>query len=353
MKTNLERIKQDLEELTKFTATPGEGMTRLSLTEEDQKTRGYLTREMRSLGIQVYEDAAGNLFGRIEGELKDGPVVMVGSHFDSVRNGGNFDGPAGVVAGLEIARVIMENNIKTRYPVEVVAMIEEEGGRFGQGLYGSKAMAGKVTKEQLMQNRDENGISMFEAMKDFGLNPERIETARRDKNKIKAFLELHIEQGPVLEKNGEEVGIVHYIVGIHEFRVKLKGRPDHAGTTPMDMRADPLDAASKVISRISGLAREAGQGTVVTVGILNVKPGAANIVPSEVVFTVDIRSKDSSCIDWVGRQIQMSLETVTAGTKVRYEMEDLLKVEPVELSQGIRDIMGKYCEKKVLPGGKC
>jgi allantoate deiminase len=187
MKTNLERIKQDLEELTKFTATPGEGMTRLSLTEEDQKTRGYLTREMRSLGIQVYEDAAGNLFGRIEGELKDGPVVMVGSHFDSVRNGGNFDGPAGVVAGLEIARVIMENNIKTRYPVEVVAMIEEEGGRFGQGLYGSKAMAGKVTKEQLMQNRDENGISMFEAMKDFGLNPERIETARRDKNKIKAF----------------------------------------------------------------------------------------------------------------------------------------------------------------------
>jgi len=345
MQTNLLRIKKDLEELAKYNATPGNGLTRFSLTEEDQKARKYLKKEMKLLGIEVYEDAAGTIIGRIEGEIKDGPVVMLGSHFDSVKNGGNFDGSAGVITGLEVARVIKENNIKTKYPIEIIGMIEEEGGRFGSGVFGSRAMVGKVTKEQLINNKDENGVSMYDAMQDFGINPEDIDKAKRDKSKLRAFIELHIEQGPILEKFNQNIGIVDFIVGIHEFKVIIKGRPDHAGTTPMDMRANPLDTAAKVISRISDYAKNAGEGTVATVGVLNVKPGAANIVPSEVMFTVDIRSKNSDCIDKVGKEIEELLKVETEDTEVKYEIVNMLNVKPVKLSEHIIEKFSNNCEK--------
>lgn len=345
MKTQLQRIKRDIEELAKCNDTPNLGLTRFSFSQADRKAREYLKAEMKAIGLQVYEDDAATIIGRIEGTEKNAPVVMVGSHFDSVKHGGNFDGPAGVIAALETARVIKENNIITKHPIEIIAMIEEEGGRFGAGLFGSRAMAGKVTKDQLINNKDENGIAMYEAMQEFGFDPEKIAQAQRNPKDLKCFIELHIEQGPVLEKNKQDIGIIDYIVGIHEFKVIVRGRPDHAGTTPMDMRANPLDAAARVIGRISEFAVNAGEGTVATVGVLQVMPGAANIVPKEVTFTVDIRSKSTECINKVYRDIQEALKKETQGSEANYEIVEMLQVEPVKLSQDIINSIQKNCKK--------
>lgn len=339
MNTNLERIKRDIEALGKFTSTPGAGNTRLSFSEEDRKAREYIKGEMKEAGLQVYEDAAGTIVGRLEGELKDAPVVMIGSHYDSVKNGGIFDGPAGVVTALESARVFKENNIKPKYPVEFIAMIEEEGCRFGGGLFASRAMVGQVKREDLDKYKDAQGISIAQAMREFGFNPDEINKAARNSKDIKAFLELHIEQGPILESNNKDLGIVQYVVGMREFEVIVKGRADHAGTTPMNMRLDALDAAVPVISRISEFAKEAGDGTVATVGKFELLPGAANIVPEEVKFTVDIRSKNGDLINEVTDKINRELENMAETHGVKYEVADKLNVAPVKLSENIINIM--------------
>lgn len=341
MKTNLDRIKTDIQELSKFNATPGQGLTRFSLTEEDRSAREYIRNELLKLGLDVYEDSAGSIFGRKKGISDDLPVIMIGSHFDSVKNGGNFDGPAGVVMALEIMRVLEENNIKTKYPIEFVGMIEEEGGRFGSGVFGSRAMTGAVSMEELNSNKDNAGISMANALKEFGFNPEDIQKAKRNPADIKAFIELHIEQGPILEKEKIDIGIVDFIVGINEFKVVVKGRPDHAGTTPMNMRADALITAAKIIYEIPSYAKEAGEGTVATVGLLNVKPGASNIVPGEVIFTVDIRSKNSNCIDDVRSKIIEALNIESQTSDIKIEIIEMLDVKPVKMSEEIMKSLDK------------
>src|SRR6056297_327331 len=335
MLTQAGRIKNDIENLREFNATPGKGLTRFSLTEEDRGARNYLKNELQKLDVEIYEDAAGSLVARREGTDKDAPVVMIGSHFDSVKNGGHFDGPAGVIMALEILRVMDENNVKTKYPIEFVAMIEEEGGRFGGGVFGSRAMTGQVDYQELLDFKDAEGISMAQAFEDFGFDPKKIEEAKRDPDELKAFIELHIEQGPVLENEEKDVGIVDFIVGINQIRVKVEGRADHAGTTPMEMRKDALSSAAKVISEIKNFALKAGNGTVATVGTLDLKPGAANIVPAEVEFSVDIRSKKLNCIKEVRAKIDQALADIKSEYAVDYSVQNMLMVEPVELSQQI------------------
>jgi allantoate deiminase len=346
MLTKLERIKRDIEELSKFNSTPGEGLTRFSLTEADRGAREYLKKEMREIGLEVYEDSAASIFGRMDGTEKDAPSIIIGSHFDSVKHGGNFDGPAGVVMGLEVMRVLKEQGIKTKYPIECIAMIEEEGGRFGSGLFGSRAIAGTVPYQELLNSVDENGISMAEAFESFGFNPQEIKKAQRDPEKIKAFIELHIEQGPILEKEKKEIGLVEFIVGIYEFKVTVKGRPDHAGTTPMDMRKDALCLSAEVISKIKDFAIKAGKGTVATVGLIDVKPGATNIVPGEVQFTVDIRSKENDCMKMVRNNIENMLTKIEEEYRIEWDIDELLMVEPVKLSNKLLKLFKEVAEDK-------
>ena len=345
MWTNQARIQRDIEELAKYNATPGQGLTRFSLTAEDRAARGYLRQQMQDCGLRVYEDAAGNLVGRREGELTDAPVVMIGSHFDSVKGGGNFDGPAGVSAALETARVLHERGIKTRYPIEVVAMIEEEGARFSASLYGSRAMAGLIEVSQLQERKDAADISMYDALRDFGFRPDAIGTARRLPGSVRAFLELHIEQGPILEAEGLDVGIVQEIVGIHDMKVKFQGRQGHAGTIPMHLRADALVAAAKAVARIAELAVEEGGGTVATVGWLSVKPGGFNIIPGEVEFSVDIRSGKRQHVDHVSRRIGEVLAEITDGTGVVAELSSLMNVAPVQMAESIVARQKAICER--------
>ena len=356
MLTKFDRIKRNIEELAEFNSTPGEGLTRFSLTETDREAREYLKEELDKIGLKVYEDQAGSIFGRMEGREKDGPVIMIGSHFDSVKNGGIFDGPAGVVMGLEVMRVLKEQNVKDRYPIEFVAVIEEEGGKFGSGVFGSRAMVGDVTYQDLLDNKGQDGISMAEAFESFGFNPEKIAEAQRDPEEIKAFIELHIEQGPVLEDEEKDIGLVDFIVGINEFKVTVQGRPDHAGTTPMGMRKDALSSAAEVMARVKDYAFEVGKGTVATVGSLDISPGAANIVPGEVQFTVDVRSKDIHCIHQVRDKVKSALGEIEKKEDVTCNIDDLLMVEPVELSTEILNIFKEEAEnnsfsyKKMISG---
>lgn len=345
MYTKVERIKKDIEELARFNSTPGQGLTRFSFTEEDRKAREYIKGQMKEAGLEVYEDAAGTVVGRRAGMYNDLPVVMIGSHFDSVKNGGNFDGPAGVVAALEIARVLKERNIKTRHPMEFVAMIEEEGGRFGAGLFGSRAMVGKVTRPELYTFKDKNGITTAEAMKEFGFNPENIERAKREPGSIKAFIELHIEQGPVLEAENRDIGIVDTIVGLRHYEVEITGRPDHAGTTPMNMRADALVLSSAAVLEINRLAKEAGEGTVATVGDLKVSPGAANIVPGKVVFTIDVRSRRENIIEDIACKVEKLLEEKCKAEGFTFKMDCKISVPPVHVPGYFIENLKAKCEE--------
>lgn len=329
MWTKLERIRGDIEELAKCNATPGQGLTRYSLTTEDKMARVYLRQQMLDSGLSVSEDAAGNVVGRREGLMPSGPVVMIGSHYDSVKQGGNFDGPAGISAALETVRVLGERGIRTYFPIEVVAMIEEEGARFGVSLYGSRTMTGQVKVEQLQERRDQDGISMYEALKSFGFEPEKVLAAKRDPEQLKAFLELHIEQGPVLEKEGFDIGIVEKVVAIEELLIKVIGNPGHAGTVPMHLRADALNLSARIIAPIADFAIEAGSGTVATVGKIEVKPGGYNIIPGEVEFSVDIRSGEECRVDFVVKKIEQLLQDLTHNSGFRYEVSRLMKVSPV------------------------
>ncbi len=345
MDARLDRIRKDIEELAKYNASPGQGLTRLSFSEEDRKAREYIKNEMTRAGLEVYEDAASTVVGRKAGRDNSLPCVMVGSHFDSVKNGGNFDGPAGVVTGLEIARLLHEKKIETEFPIEFVALVEEEGGRFGAGLFGSRAMVGRVSRQELDTNRDENGISTGRAMEAFGFDPANIGKAKRPEGSIKAFIELHIEQGPVLEAEDKDIGIVNTIVGIRHYEVEITGRPDHAGTTPMSMRADALVLSSQVILAVNRLAKEAGEGTVATIGSLRVSPGATNIVPGRVVFTIDIRSRKENNIEAIIQGVKACLEEGGKAQGLSYQVNTKIAVSPVHVPAYMVDILKEKCRE--------
>jgi allantoate deiminase len=297
-----ERIEKQINDLSEFTSTPGKGMTRLTYSNEDLLTRNYIKEKMKEYGLTVKEDGLGNIFGKLEGTLKDAPSVLIGSHFDSVPNGGSFDGPAGVIVALEVAALFAENQLTPKYPLEIVALIEEEGARFGGGLMGSRGMVGSLSEEGFKRLKDKDGVTTVEAMGKIGLDSSL--PKRRDPNTIKSFLELHIEQGPILEEKNIPIGVVEAIVGLTQLEVTIEGKAGHAGTTPMDRRTDALIAAANIISQFPGLAIEEGNGTVITTGRLHVLPNGANVIPNKVEFSVDIRSSQEEPISNVIAKIK-------------------------------------------------
>ncbi|MBC5638017.1 Zn-dependent hydrolase [Ornithinibacillus sp. BX22] len=301
------RIEAHIETLSNFTATPGQGTTRLTYSQEDKQAREYIKEKMKEYGLQVHEDGLGNIFGKLEGTLKDAPSVLIGSHFDSVPHGGSYDGPAGVVAGLEVAALFKEKGVKPKYPLEVIALIEEEGARFSGGLMGSRGITGLLSEEEFFKLTDSNGITTVDAMTEIGLNPSL--PKKRDPKTIKAFLELHIEQGPILEDKKIPIGVVKTIVGLTQFEITVEGQAGHAGTTPMNRRADALVKAAQIISQLPALAIAEGDGTVVTTGKLNVFPNGSNVIPKKTVFTVDIRSGKEEHIQNVIRKMNNLIES--------------------------------------------
>ena len=340
------RIARDLEHLKQFTATPGNGCTRLPFTKEAREAVNYLRQLMEEAGLEVTEDAACNVIGTLKGENPDEPCVMMVSHYDSVVNGGDYDGIAGVICAIEVARLLKEEGITPKRNFVAVGFCDEEGMRFGTGYFGSGAMLGHRDVEYTKNFADTDGITIYEAMKGYGLDPEKIGEAAWKEGSIGHFLEAHIEQGPVLDAEGTELGLVEGIVGIQRYMVTVHGRADHAGTTPMDMRMDAVDAATKVISKIADWAREKADGTVSTVGYINTVPGGMNIVAEKVEFTVDIRSMNNDNINDITNRIRKALDKEVAEFGGSYEMDNKLTITPVHLSEEMLDIMEEDCKAK-------
>ena len=338
MDIKLERIIKDIETLAEFNATPGNGVTRLSFTEEDRKAREYIRNQMEEIGLRTWEDGYSNLFGRREGKDPNAPTIMIGSHFDSVINGGPFDGVAGLVAALEVARVLVENDVDHHYPIEVVAMNDEEGVRFGTGLSNSRAMVGAIKEEELDNAMDMDGISLRQAMIDFGITP-NLKDAKREKGSIKAFIELHIEQGPILEEEEKDIGLVETIVGIDKYDCIFKGKSGHAGTTPMNNRRDALMGAAEFALSINRIVKEVGGGTVGTVGEFNLSPNAPNVIPGQVQMSIDIRSGKDENIKKVRTEMMKELERIGNSLNLETDIKNSLYVPPVQMSDEIIDIM--------------
>lgn len=340
------RIARDLEHLKQYTATPGNGCTRLPFTKEARDAVNYLKELMTEAGLEVMEDAAGNVIGTLKGEDPDAPCVMMGSHYDSVVNGGDYDGIAGVICAIEVARILKEEGFVPKRNFVVVGFCDEEGMRFGTGYFGSGAMLGHRDVEYTKKFADTDGVTIYDAMKGYGLDPEKIGEAAWKEGSIGQFLEAHIEQGPVLDAEGTELGLVEGIVGIQRYMVTVHGRADHAGTTPMDMRMDAVDAATKVISKIADWAREKADGTVSTVGYINTVPGGMNIVAEKVEFTVDIRSMNNDNINDITNRIRKALDKEVAEYGGSYEMDNKLTITPVHLSSEMLDFMEEDCKER-------
>lgn len=341
-----QRVQSDLQYIKEFTATPGNGCTRMPFSQETRYTAEYLKKIMADAGLEVREDCVGNVFGVRPGKDRSLPCIMVGSHYDSVYNGGDYDGIAGVISAVELARLLRDESVQLPCDFVAAAFMDEEGCRFGTGYFGSKCMLGQMTVEECRHYRDKNDISVYDAMKEYGLVPEHLEQAAWPEGSIGHYIELHIEQGPVLDAEKTELGFVDCIVGIQRYIVTVCGRSDHAGTTPMNMRQDAVDIAAKVISRIGDMARAEGSGTVATVGYMKVTPSAMNVVAEKVDFSIDIRSAESSIIDKIASQIQRELEVETQKTGASFFIDTKLTIEPVCLHQGMLDIMEESCRRR-------
>jgi allantoate deiminase len=338
-----ERLWRRISDLGEIGRQEGGGVTRLSFTEEERAAKDRVASYMEEAGLSVYEDAAGNLFGRREGRHHEAPAVLVGSHVDSVYNGGNFDGPLGVLAGIEVLHTMEEQGIETEHPIEIVAFSDEEGARFSFGMIGSRALAGKLTPEDLKDYEDKDGVSIAGAMRAYGLDLKKIGDAARTDGSIKAYVELHIEQGRVLENEDLPVGIVTGIAGPVWLRFTLTGETGHAGSTPMNLRRDALAAAAEIMGVIEAEAARTGT-TVGTVGQLDLEPGGINIVPGRVEFSLDLRDIDEGVRDRVEDRILEEAGEICRRRAVGLEVKTLQRHAPVSCSETIRVAAQRACE---------
>lgn len=319
------------------------GVARFSFTPEERAAKDLVASYMREANLAVREDAAGNLFGRREGRNPEAPAVLIGSHVDSVLNGGDFDGPLGVLGGIEVLQTMDEEGVRTDPPVEVVAFTDEEGARFSFGMIGSRALTGALAREDL-RHEDRNGVSIERAMRDAGLDPGKVGDAARPPESLAAYLELHIEQGKVLEGEGLPVGVVTGIAGPAWLRLSFDGEAGHAGTTPMGARRDALAAAAEVVGIVEREAASTGS-TVGTVGQIEARPGGINIVPGGVELSLDLRDIEEAARDKVEGRIREGAEEACGRRGIELSIEDLQRLPPAPCSGGIRAAIVSACEE--------
>lgn len=354
---NCERLQRTIDELGTFGYKEGLGVTRPSLSAEDTAARRYVIGLMVEAGLRVHVDAVGNIIARRAGADESAPPVATGSHIDTVVQGGKYDGMLGVLGGIEVARLLDEAGLLTRHPLEIIAFTGEEQGGFRAGTKGSRAMAGKLTKEHLQSWRDDKGVTFWDALAAAGYHPELLAEAVRPPGSLKCFIELHIEQGRVLEGAGKRLGVVTAIAGITQYRVRLRGRADHSGATPMGLRRDALCGAAEVVLAVERLAEaEAASGTVGTVGDVRVSPGATVIVPGEVQLWLDARGVDDAAKGRVLAGVDATLLSVCQRRGLAYEREVLIDEQALPMDGEVVAALRAACEKVgveplLLPSG--
>ena len=346
LEINLDRMRNDFSAIVSFTKTPNHGCTRFSYSNEDRQVRDYLLLQMQGLGLSIKVDAIGNIRA-IYGEEIDKPSIMIGSHIDTVENGGKYDGLTGVLVALEIIRVLKEEQVTLSRSVELIIFAEEEGSNFGITMLGSKVLTGKYGIADLQSIRNGEGDSAYDVAKRFGLDIESAEKDVLEEEEVNAMIELHIEQGAVLETLNKSVGIVQAIAGMKTFKVTLEGDSNHAGTTPMDLRQDPLSGAGNIISYIQRIAKTVAlPTTVATVGKIICEPNMPNVIPQRVVFFVDVRDVETKGIDLVVDRLIEKLNAVAAEDKLQCKIELIGASDPVKLSsrivQAIEETASEY-----------
>jgi len=348
MKCQQQRLQDDFTALSQYGALDNGGFTRIAFTPEDMKARTWLIKVMEDAELSVSIDPFGNIRGRRHG-LEDLPPVMIGSHIDTVPEGGNYDGVVGVLAGLEVVRTLNDHNISTKRPIEIMNFSAEESSRFGMATMGSKVLAGKIGIDTLKQLTDKNNISLYDALIECDYAADKITEAAIEPDQIHAFIEMHIEQGPVLEMKQCSVGIVTSIAAPTRFKVVIEGRADHSGNTPMDMRKDALTAASEItlgVERIT--SHEAGERTVGTVGYQIISPGAMNVVPGKVELGIDIRDVDMTDKNKAVSAVTALMDEISVRRDVKITYQQLCHDEPVAMSQRVIDTLKETAQEMNL-----
>jgi N-carbamoyl-L-amino-acid hydrolase len=318
------------------------GYNRIGYSDADMAVREWFAAQMKGDRLKVNRDAVANLFGRYGPE--SGPCIMAGSHLDTVPEGGGFDGSLGASVALECVRTIRDAGLTPETAIEVVATAEEEG-RFG-GMLGSQTIAGVVTHEWIDQARDADGAKLIDAMAAQGLTAHDALKARRNPDDVRAFLELHIEQGPVLESTGQPIGIAHSVAGVRNLRVTLTGKANHSGTTPMDLRADAFAGLAVVGAAVPGIiSGHGGKNTRVTIGKVDLHPNFIHTVPGEAVFVVNIRDTDAAIIEAVDRAIRHKIDEVAKTNNLGVKIVEQSRVAPVSLDTGLSRVLHEEAER--------
>jgi len=334
------RLERRIAELSAIGGS-GTSVTRLGLSSEEQRARELVGGWLEARGAIVRRDAAANLYGRFGGET--GPAVLVGSHIDSVPEGGRFDGALGVLCAVEAVEALLDDGVVLRRPVEVVGWCDEEGARFGIGLFGSSAAFGRLP-DGAAARADKDGVTIAAALRAIGESGDPAR-ATREASGLAAYLELHIEQGPRLADRGLPLGVVSDIVGILHARVTVRGRQDHAGATVMSAREDALAAAAEMVLAVESAAR-ALPDAVGTVGEIGVRPGAKNVVPGECVFSLDLRARDEQTVEQLSRDVRAAIRRIGDARGVKSSLDVLSRVAAVPLDATLRDLFLR-CAKQV------
>jgi allantoate deiminase len=334
-------LASDLQTVSQF-GGEGTSITRFAWSPELMVAYDWLSDQLRRLGLEVEVDAAGNLIGRWQAGT--GKALAVGSHLDSVPRGGRYDGTLGVLSGLHAIRLLKERGFEPGRPLWLISFMDEDGGRFGTGLFGSRAFVGRDLAE-LADRTDADGVTIRDAMAHAGFDFDRLPEARRV-DELSGYIELHIEQGPVLERTGHEIGIVTGIVGLIGFRARYRGEANHAGTTPMTMRRDAFLGAARAGVALRDAALAKGDMTE-NVGKVELEPGGFNVVPGVAEFTIDVRSLPH--FDELELTVRQALQEIGAEEKLDLEIEELFRLEPCPLDSGLVDALERAAE---LEGAK-
>jgi allantoate deiminase len=331
MRIDAALIERRLDELYAIGAEPDGGAYRPLYGAAWAAAGERVERWMKDAGLKTYRDAVGNIWGRAGG---DGKSIVTGSHIDTVRHGGRLDGALGIVAGLTAVESLLKAKGKPRRRLEVVAICEEEGSRFSANFWGSRAITGTI---------DRVDPEVAAAMRERGLDPARIATAARDD--IDTFVELHIEQGAVLESSRTPLAVVSAIVGTAQLEVTVTGQPDHAGTTPMGLRRDALAGAAAMVQAIESIAQSLGKPAVATVGKLAVEPDQINVVPGKVVFTVDLRHSDLSGRRALEERIRSLCSTISQERRLGIATRTLQEKPPVAMHPDVRALLARAAQE--------
>ena len=326
-------LMEDMADLSRF-GVDGEGVTRLAWSPALEEALDWCAGRMRAAGLAVDRDEAGNLIGRWETGC--GRAVVAGSHLDTVPSGGRFDGALGVLAAIDAVRALRAAGHRPASPIWVAAFMDEEGVRFGTSMLGSRAFAGE-TLDRPEARRDGDGVSLAEAMRALGREPTELPAARRI-GEVAAYLELHIEQGPALERAGAEIGIVTAIAGMLGLEVSFTGSSRHAGTTPMELRRDALVGAARLIGELRQAARDAGD-FVATVGVVRVWPGASNVVPGTATLSIDLRGADDAVLSRAEAAARSLVREVAAAEELAADVRELYRNPPLRLDTELIEVL--------------